>query len=190
VGEDYYMTPVARTFVAAILVARGESAAGIGQSERGLAFARGAKDPQLLYPTMAAHAHLLAVVGRAREAHAVMDELLALAAERTYIPHHWVLYATLALDELDRIDDAASIFAGLTLETRWREASEAYATGDLGRAADILGGFGNRSDEAYVRLRAAEHGAPADLESALAFYRGVKASAYERRAAELLRGTA
>jgi hypothetical protein len=50
---------------------------------------------------------------------------------------------------------------------------------------------GDRSDEAYVRLRAAESGAGAvQLDSALAFYRGVSASAYVRRAGALLPATA
>jgi hypothetical protein len=62
--------------------------------------------------------------------------------------------------------------------------------GDLARAADILGAFGNRADEAYVRLRAAERGEPGQAESALAFYLSVNATAYERSTAELLRGTA
>jgi class 3 adenylate cyclase/tetratricopeptide (TPR) repeat protein len=190
VGEDYYLTPVARAITAEILVARGETAAGVEQSERGLAFARGARDPQLLYPMMAGHARLLAVAGRAPEAEVVVDELLALVAQRTYIPHQWVLHATLALDELGRLDEASSIFAGLTFATPWREASEAYAGGDPTRAADILGAFGNRTDEAYVRLRAAERGRGDQLESALVFYRGVGAKAYERRASSLLRGTA
>jgi hypothetical protein len=188
---EYYVGVMARTVRAEILVARGEAGAGLAEADRALAFARGAKDPQVLYPTLAAHARLLALVGRAQEAHERCDELLALARARTFEASQWVLHLTLALDELRRMEDAAALVAGLTISTGWRDASGAYVRGDLTAAADVLAALGDLADEAYVRLRAAERGEPApQLDRALAFYRGVGASGYVRRGEALLPATA
>jgi len=189
-AADYYIGVVARMVRAEILVARGEAAAGVAESERALAFARGAKDPQILYPTLAAHARLVALTGRTAEGHECANELLGLAAARPFLATHWVLHLTLALDELGRRDAAAAVVAGLTA-TGWRDASDAYVRGDFAAAADFLATLGDRADEAYVRLRAAEGGAgAAQLDRALAFYRGVGASAYVRRGEALLPATA
>ena len=72
-----------------------------------------------------------------------------------------------------------------------RNAALAYSNGDRASAAEIHRERGNRTDEAYARLRAAEEGAvSAQLDRALAFYREVGATAYLRRAEALLPASA
>ena len=191
VGRSYYMGAVARTIVAEILLGRGRVDEALADRDEVLAFARSARDPQLVYPTLASYARLLALAGRSSESQEVTDELLGLAAGSTFLANQWVLDLTLTLDVLGRIDDVITILAGLTVPTGWSKASEAYARGDLPAAADVLAGLGDRSDEAFVPLRAAERGATGDhLEAALSFYRGVGASLYVRRAEALLPATA
>jgi len=76
----------------------------------------------------------------------------------------------------------------------WGLAGSHIARGDLAAASDLLAAKELRSEDAYVRLRAAGAltGAAraAQLEQALAFYRSVGARAYVRRAEALLPATA
>ena len=190
-GETHYMETAARSVLGEVLTARGDPDHGLAESERALALARSAKDPQALYPTLAAGAWMLARAGRFGEATDRVEELLGLAAERAFQANQWALYATFALEELGRPSDAAAMLAGLRASTRWRDAATAYAAGERISAADILREMGNATDEAYARLRAAElDGATEQIERALAFYRGVGATAFVRRAEALLPASA
>ena len=93
----------------------------------------------------------------------------------------------LGLQELSPLLDA-------TRATPWVQAASAICSGELRRAADVLGGIGYVTGEAYARLRAAkqlvEEGrraeADAELNRALAFYREVGATAYVREGEALL----
>ena len=190
-GDAHYMGAMARQVTGAIMVARGDADAGLAESERALVFARHAKDPQILYPTLSWHLHLLTLGDRTTEAGERADELLRLAAEHEYQPNQWVMHATFALDDLNRASDAAGVLSRLTTTTRWREAAMTYAAGDRIAAADVLGAMNDRAGEAYARLRAAEDGASREQANAsLAFYRGVRASVFARRAEALLPASA
>ena len=191
IDEAHYMEPMARQVRGEIMVGRGDTESGLAESERALAFARSAKDPQILYPTLAVHARLLALAGRASAAGELADELIDLVANQEFNANEWAIYVTFALDDLGRSSDAAALLAALALPTRWRDAATAYAAGDRVAAADILGDIGDRTGEAFARLRAAElAGQSEQIAPALAFYRGVGASAYVRRAEALLPATA
>jgi tetratricopeptide (TPR) repeat protein len=191
IDEAHYMEPLARQVRGEIMVGRGDSERGLAESERALEFARSAKDPQVLYPTMAVHARLLALAGRPSGAGELADELIALVADQEFNANEWVIYVTFALDDLGRSSDAAKLLAGLAVPTRWRDAATAYAAGDRVAAAEILGDMGDHASEAFARLRAAElAGQTEQIGPALAFYRGVGASAYVRRAEALLPATA
>ncbi len=61
--DVHYMEMMARQIQAEIMFARGDAARAVTESERALAFARNAKDPQGLYPSLAVHAWLLALGG-------------------------------------------------------------------------------------------------------------------------------
>jgi thioredoxin-like negative regulator of GroEL len=79
------------------------------------------------------------------------------------------------------------------LPPRWLEAAQAYVAGKSGKAADLYTAIGSRPDEAYARLEAARHlilanqvvAATTELALALAFYRGVRASALLEEADKL-----
>jgi tetratricopeptide (TPR) repeat protein len=190
-GDAHYMETLARQVQAEIMIARGEAERAVAESELALAFARNAKDPQVLYPTLAVNAHLLALAGRHEEARRQTDELIALVTEREFHANRWAMALAFAVDDLGRSADAAALLSRLATSTPWRGAALAYVAGDRAGAADILGEMGNRTDEAYARLRAAEEGGGTEqLERALAFYRGVGATAYLRRGEALLPATA
>jgi thioredoxin-like negative regulator of GroEL len=98
------------------------------------------------------------------------------------------------LSALARGDELARRAAGLNRQTPWLEGAVASATGDFARAADVYERIGDRPDEAYARLEAAEQliaegrGAEADaqLVRALAFFRSVGATRYVEAGERLL----
>jgi class 3 adenylate cyclase/tetratricopeptide (TPR) repeat protein len=191
VGEAHYMEPMARQVLAEIMNARGETERAVAESQLALAFAQNAKDPQSLYPALAAHAHLLALVGRRSDASRLADEVMTLVTAREFHANRWAMALAFTLDDLGRPGDASPVLSQLANPTSWRKAALAYIEGDRAGAADTLGEMGNRTDEAYARLRAAEEGGgAAQLERALAFYRGVGATAYIRRVEALLPASA
>jgi class 3 adenylate cyclase/tetratricopeptide (TPR) repeat protein len=190
-GQAHYMEPIARQVQAEIMIGRGETEGAIAKSELALAFARNAKDPQNLYPTLAAHAHLLALAGHRSEASPLCGELMKLVTEREFHANQWAMSLAFTLDDLGRAGDASAVLERLTNPTSWRNAALAYINGDRAGAADMLGEMGNRTDEAYARLRAAEEGAGAEQrDRALAFYRGVAATFFVHRAEALLSASA
>ena len=189
--EAHYMEILARQIQGEIMMGRGETERALGESELALAFARNAKDPQVVYPMLAAHAHLLTLAGRRAEASPLADELMTLVPEREFHANRWAVSLVFALDGLGRPRDASAVLTQLANPTLWRVAALAYLDGDRVGAADILGEMGNHTDEAYARLRAAEEGDGAEQrDRALAFYRGVGATAHVRRAEALLSASA
>lgn len=106
------------------------------------------------------------------------------------MPTGWVLDATFAFEDLGRTQEATSLLAGRP-RTRWLDAANAYAAGDRVAAAEILAAMGDATNEAHARLRAAELGGQRDqIAAALAFFRGVGATALVRRAEALLAASA
>jgi predicted ATPase/class 3 adenylate cyclase len=189
--EAHYMEILARQIQGEIMMGRGETERAVGESELALAFARNAKDPQVVYPALAAHAHLLTLAGRRADASPLADELMTLVPEREFHANRWAVSLVFALDALGRPRDASAVLTQLSNPTMWREAALAYVDGERAGAADILGEMGNHTDEAYARLRAAEEGAGAEQrDRALAFYRGVGATAHVRRVEALLSASA
>jgi tetratricopeptide (TPR) repeat protein len=187
----HYLEPTVRLIIAAVLIGRGETERALCESQPVVGFARGVKDPQIVYPTLAWRARLLATAGEDAEAGVLLDELVALAAEREYVATHWAILATFAFDDLGRAADAVAMLERRTTPTRWLTAALTYARGDRVRAADLLGEMGDHTDEAFARLRAAEEGGAREQASrALAFYRGVGATAFVRRAEALLPASA
>ncbi len=190
-GGAHYLESVARSILAEVLVGRGDEARGIAQLGLAVEFARQAKDPQNLYPTLATAGRLLADLGRTKESERLLAELAALLAERALPPTAWVLDVTFAFEDIGRPDDTAAFLSGREPRTRWLDAAMAYVSGDRLGAAEILAAMGNPTDEAHVRLRAAElDGALDQVAPALAFYRSVGASALVRRAEALLAASA
>jgi class 3 adenylate cyclase/tetratricopeptide (TPR) repeat protein len=191
VADVHYMETLARQIQAEIMIGRGDAAQALAESERALALARNAKDPQVLYPTLAANAQILALGGCRAEASLQADELMKLVEGREFHANRWAMSLAFTLDNLGRSRDAWTVLSQLANPTLWREAALAYSSGDRAGAADILAEMGNKTDEAYARLRAAEEGAGAEqLNRALAFYRGVGATTFVRRVEALLPASA
>ncbi|MGH2712085.1 MAG: AAA family ATPase [Actinomycetota bacterium] len=192
-GSAYYLESVARMVRASIRLSRGQVEGALSDAERGLAVGRDAKDPQSFYPALAEYALIQALAGRPAEADAAIEELRRTPnLGKSWLQVGlWMLPATLALLEMGRISEALSFpVEGPTMP--WREAAFAIGSGDLSRGADILHEIGSLSDEAYVRLVAAEQAVAAgndpgeDLDKALSFYRDANAPEYVRRAEALL----
>jgi len=75
-GSPYYHEMNYRDIRGLIRLARGEIAGALDDSEKALAVARRAKDPQALSPALSCRARVLFEAGRATEADAAVDELL------------------------------------------------------------------------------------------------------------------
>ena len=184
--QPHYMEIGAWLVRARIMYARGV-ASGLPDVQRALQLARRLGDPQAVYPALGAATRLHAQAGRADEATAYADELLALArsGDAADAPSTWVFDLAVALTSLGRGEELLELGAGLAPRTRWLDASVAYASGDLAQAADVLQRIPALPDGAHVRVRGAAElvaagrraEADAELAPALAFYRGVGASA-------------
>ena len=139
IDEAHYMEPIARQVRAETMVGRGDAERAVAESQLAVEFARSAKDPQVLYPTMAVHAHLLVLAGRPSVAGELADELIALVADQKS-RNDGRLYAS-PLDELGR-PRMQSNSSGLAVPTRWREAAlrTRAATGWVRRTSSATSG--------------------------------------------------
>jgi hypothetical protein len=177
---------------ARIELARGDHAGAIDNVRHALAFARGAPDPQNLYPALAFAARAAISLGDDDEARAHVDELLERAAVRPSPPSYWVVDLALAAHAIGRGPEVLDVVRASAWRTRWLEAADALVREDFLAAAGVCGEIGALPEEADIRLaaaardRAAGRGPDGDgAVRALAFYRAVGASAYAQ-AAELL----
>jgi class 3 adenylate cyclase/tetratricopeptide (TPR) repeat protein len=189
--ERHYMDSAAVMIRGQIRLARGDEAGAVADSERALELARDAQDPQVLFPSLALHSHVLLATGRTSEAREMLDELVErLRASPTIVGSYWLGPLAIALRQLDRSDELAPILERAAMATPWMEAARAYVAGRFEEAADILAVIHAVPDEAFVRLRAAETllhegrraEADTELQKALTFYRSVGATAYIREA--------
>ncbi len=187
----HYMQSSCRINRGLVRLAGGDADGASEDLETALAQARQIRDPQVLWPALAALAFGRAVLGDSRGAAAELDELErsreAADSERTGA---WIMLAAFAIHELRREGGGDQYSAG----TPWSEAAHAVVHGDLGSAVDILARIGAVPFEAQMRLYLAEElvrsgrraEASRELGVALAFYRSVGASAFVRAAEALL----
>jgi hypothetical protein len=99
---------------------------------------------------------------------------------------------------LGRSSELVEVIEREPYKSPWLHAALAVGSGDFLGAADIIGGMGIVTHEAFFRLRAAEQlvdvgrRAEADeqLRRALAFYRSVGATRYVREGEALLAASA
>ncbi len=177
---------------ARIELARGDQDAATANVTHALAFARGAPDPQNLYPALAFAARAANATGDEDQAAAYLDELLERAVARPSPPSYWVVDLALAASAIGRGPEVLEGIRDSAWRTRWLDAANAIVSGDLASAAVICGEIGALPEEADIRLAAAarDHAAGRGpdgdgADRALVFYRRVGASGYAR-AAELL----
>jgi class 3 adenylate cyclase len=156
--------------------------------DKALELARAVGAPQILYPTLAFHAHAHVAAGRSDEGAASADELLALWLDEgrgASLASFWLPDLTFALAALGRGSELVEAAGRARTRTRWLEAALAAGEGDWPAAADLFARIGSLPDEAHARLRAAAGLAAADraveaddeLRRASAFYRDVEAAA-------------
>jgi class 3 adenylate cyclase/tetratricopeptide (TPR) repeat protein len=186
-GASHYLESDVRPLRAAIELARGDVVAARADVDRAVAVASGSTDPQTLAPALCARAELHLAEGEGLEAATAFDELLGFGDGLVVclsLAGRLPAFAWLALD-LDRVEDARALLDSSSL-SGWQEAARAILAGDGARAADLLADIGDRSAEAYARLRAGgEH-----VHRALDFYRSVGATRYTGEAESLLASSA
>ena len=194
-GAPSYNEVYVRDRLAEIYLARDDSDAAKPEAARALALAREIKEPQALQPALAAHIRTDLALGQVESARNLARELLVLL-ERGVTTFGLIRIAVSA-DVLDIRDDLTRIMTRLPERSSVRTA-RAILDGDLVEAADIAAEDGWRVEEAELRLRAAEalvargRRAEADvqLQTALAFYRSVRAMRFIREGQALLAATA
>ena len=103
-GEAHYMESAARVCRAQILLARGDVQAALDEASKAVEFGRRSGDAQVLFPALATNVCVLVVAGKAAEAHGIVDELLAAAADGTL--NYWVADVASALSSLGRAESS------------------------------------------------------------------------------------
>jgi class 3 adenylate cyclase/tetratricopeptide (TPR) repeat protein len=194
-ASNHYMESAARIVRAAVWMGRGRTDDALAEGAAALRHARGAQDPQNLWPTLGFNAFLFLQAGRPDEAGERADELLqAIRGDEEGVPPSWGIFLGLALESLGRIDDIPELAFRVSLPSPFLDLLTALAAGDLVLAADRLGEAGWRSEEAWVRLRAGGQllsagrraEGEAQLARALDFFRSVQATAYLAEGERLL----
>jgi class 3 adenylate cyclase/tetratricopeptide (TPR) repeat protein len=141
--------------------------------------------------TLVSTATVYAELGRVDEARMLAADVPRLIRAVGLYPA--VIRLTPFADELGIGDDlrqAIEVGAGRAIPV-WRRAIQLALTGELGAAADIMGSAGSPTIEANLRRHAGLRGvanAEAQLERALAFYRGVDALGYVAEIEQALAG--
>jgi tetratricopeptide (TPR) repeat protein len=186
-GGGHYLEPNCRILRGLIRLGRGELAAAVEDVDEALAFARNAKDPQALYPTLAFRARALLASGSVEAAGRQAGELLTRLREDPWTLNvDWLPDLAVVLEHLGRGDQLLEVAARAKLRTPWLEGATAFASGDPERAAEVYARIGARPEEAFARLRAAERllaaGRPVEAAAqgrlAMAFFRQAGATAY------------
>jgi class 3 adenylate cyclase/tetratricopeptide (TPR) repeat protein len=171
----------------AIRLARDDTAGALEDAAWALRFAREVDYPEALFPALAFAARANLTVGHEEEAGALAGELLErwAGAEAT-TASFWTADLARVLWLLGRGEKLRPAAAGARARTRWLEAAESFAAGDLERAADLYAEIGTRPDEAFARICARASGTGGgEPERALAFYEEVGATAFAAQARRL-----
>jgi ATP/maltotriose-dependent transcriptional regulator MalT len=194
-GEPHYLASQVYATRALVHLGRDDDSTVQSDAEKAVDIARRAKDPQILYLTLACAAHLHRELGDREKANALADEFLAATASGQELAFSiaWLHVVAWTLTEAGRgpeLAAAAARYAGLP----WARAGIAFAEGDPVRAADICAEMGAVTEEAYARLAAARMlsglAAGDQLHRALAFYRSVGAGRYVQEGEALLAASA
>jgi class 3 adenylate cyclase/tetratricopeptide (TPR) repeat protein len=195
--HPFWMEAPCRILRGKIRLIRGDEAGGREDAERALELSQSAKDPQVLWPSLAFAGRAFASSDPDR-AGELLTELLAEWAAYEWqraSESMWVPDAVAALSDLGRGREYIDSEEQATVTpSAWRRAGAAFSSGDPAGAAEIYAEIGARPEEAHARLRAAEAllregrraEADVELERALAFCRAAGATAYVREGEALL----
>ena len=178
-----------------IRLARADLGGALQDADAGLDHARVAKEPQVLYPSLAFRARALVAAGHEPEADTDVSELLAMLAQQGVLPTtpDWSGDLAVILQALGRGAELLELLSDAKTPTRWFEAAAAVAARAFQRAAELYDQIEAQPDAAYARLQAAKHlagvgrraEAKLQLSRALTFYRQVGASGYLQEAEAL-----
>jgi class 3 adenylate cyclase len=188
--NEFWMETPLRWLRGRIRLARGDLPGAQEDAERALSRAEEAKDPQVMFPSLAFGARALLPVDPGR-AERLASHYLSLSKKQNALgPHNEGPFdIAVALAALGKGAELLKLIEARTIReasTPWLEAAAAYVSGELREAADIYASIGASPNEAYARLRAAETlvresrraEADAELERSLGFWRSVGAAAY------------
>jgi tetratricopeptide (TPR) repeat protein len=196
----HYLEHDAHEIRAMIRLGREDVSGALEDAGTALSGARVAGDRQALYPALATAAFVYAGAGEAVEASSCREEFLGMleADEGGTPPYgsHLVAHVLESAADRERLATVVARRAASTLP--WLRLVEAITVGDLLGAAEISAGMGDRSSEAFARLRAAAQlvgqgrraEADVQLAAALAFHRSVGAARYVREGERLLAASA
>jgi class 3 adenylate cyclase/tetratricopeptide (TPR) repeat protein len=188
-GGTHYLLPAVRSVTASVLDARGAAAAADEMAEA-VEGARRVADPQMLAPTLARAARLLARHGRRAEARSLLDEVAALCRSATGT-YPWQPEFVLAFAALDAREEHRALLAGEPPSVGL-DAAIAVCDRDYARAIELYAQMDSVTQTAETRLLAAVDGVISDSELARAvdFFRSVGAAARVREAEALLHASA
>jgi class 3 adenylate cyclase/tetratricopeptide (TPR) repeat protein len=185
---------------AVIRLSRGDLEGALEDTAKALDLARESDEPHVLWGALSVRAWMVSEAGSTADAARLLDEVLA--DDRTPVSGRFYRGHPLALWVAHEAGRAGELLAWMrqpgARQTRWLEAAEAFASGDLVRAADVYGSGGHRPLEAFVRLRAARAlaaqgrlaDAKAQLEQALDYFNSVDAPRFASEGASLLNSLA
>jgi class 3 adenylate cyclase/tetratricopeptide (TPR) repeat protein len=123
-------------------------------ARRALEFARGARDPQALFPALAFAARAAAAAGGEAEATEIVDELLRSWEEWDLaLPSAGLADLGIVAHDVGRADELVRVASAKTA-TRWLDAALAAAKGEFARASELYGAIGSVPDEEIARQRA------------------------------------
>jgi class 3 adenylate cyclase/tetratricopeptide (TPR) repeat protein len=123
-------------------------------ARRALEFARGARDPQALFPALAFAARAAAAAGGEAEATEIVDELLRSWDEWDLaLPSAGLADLGLVAHDVGRADELVRVASSKTA-TRWLDAALAAARGDFLRASELYRAIGSVPDKEIARQRA------------------------------------
>jgi class 3 adenylate cyclase len=199
-GARFYQLAAMHGYRGLIRLARSDADGAESDAELAVELARPIRDPQALYPDLAMAATIFLSVGNEARAGETLTESVAGLGELRRLGFAVIelpLHAWVAVT-LGRASDLVEVVEREPWKSPWVRAALALASSDFLAAADIIGGMGIVSHEAFFRLRAAEQlvdegrRAEADeqLRRALAFYRSVGATRYVREGEALLAASA
>jgi class 3 adenylate cyclase len=193
-GNPQYSEANCRLVNAAVTFARGDVGVFDAEIHRSLALAAEATDPQAKGPVSVYAAYLRVWAGDRVGAQQLLDSTLE-TARTSEVGVYLIHYEAALLAALLELDPARLALPLVEVaETPRQRATVALLESDLLGAADALEELGKVNDEAYLRMRAgerllaeghAEEGR-AQVERALVFYRGVRATRFIAEAEALL----
>ena len=193
----HYMEAAAHITRAKIRAARGEPGAQ-PHSDQALDFARRSGEAQVLFPTLADAALIAATIGDADAARSVAElfDELAEAEPGKVAGSYWSTVFALALALTDQPERLAA--HDMKGPSRWVTAANLITEGRYAEAGDELGEIGGKPEQALARLLAARDlirrgsraEGEAELQRAVEFWAGVRATRYLAMAEALMAQTA